>query len=48
MNRLLDLIDNHALKQHVVEPTHPTSMKTLHLLLTSVPTLVSNVRVNLA
>ena len=44
MNRLLDLIDNHALKQHVAEPTRPASMKTLDLVLTSVPTLVSNVR----
>ena len=45
MNRLLDLIDDHALKQHVTEPTRRTSMKTLDLVLTSVPTLVSNVRV---
>ena len=45
MNRLLDLIDNHALKQHVAEPTRPASMKTLDLVLTSAPTLFSNVRV---
>ena len=45
MNRLLNLIDDHTLKQHVAEPTRPASIKTLDLVLTSVPTLVSNVRV---
>ena len=45
MNKLLDLISDHALTQYVSSPTRPASMKTLDLVLSSVPSLVSNVRV---
>ena len=45
MNSLLDLIEDNALTQHVTEPTRPASGKTLDLVLSSSPTLVSNVKV---
>lgn len=43
MNTLLDFIDDHALTQYVSDPTRPASLKTLDLVLSSVPSLVSNV-----
>ena len=42
MNSLLDFIEDHALTQYVTEPTCPASMKTLDLVLLSVPSLVSD------
>ena len=45
MYKLLDLINCHALTQYVTVPTRPGSLKTLDLVLSSVPSLVSIVQV---
>ena len=45
MNKLLDLINDHALTQHVTVSTRPASLKTLDLVLSSVPSLISDVNV---
>ena len=45
MYKLLDLINCHALTQYVTVPTRPASLKTLDLVLSSVPSLVSNAQV---
>ena len=45
MNTLLDFIEDNALTQHVTEPTRPVSLKTPDLVLSSTPTLISDVSV---
>ena len=45
MYRLLDLVNVHALTQYVTVPTRPASLKTLDLVLSSVPSLVSDIQV---
>ena len=45
MNKLLDLINDLALTQHVTMSTRPASLKTLDLVLSSVPSLISDVDV---
>ena len=45
MNKLLDLINDHALTQHVTVSTRPASLKTLDLVLSSVSSLISDVNV---
>ena len=45
MNTLLDFIEENALTQHVTEPTRPVSLKTPDLVLSSTPTLISDVNV---
>ena len=45
MNSLLDFIEDNALTQHVTEPTRPVSLKTPDLVLSSTPTLISDVNV---
>ena len=42
---LLNYIDDHAFSQHVTEPTRPVTQKTLDLVISSKPSLVSNVQV---
>ena len=45
MNTLLDFIEDNALAQHVTEPTRPVSLKTPDLVMSSTPTLISDVNV---
>ena len=45
MHRLLDFIGDHALTQYVTVPTRSASLKTLDLVLSSVPSLVSDIQI---
>ncbi|XP_048583255.1 uncharacterized protein LOC125562943 [Nematostella vectensis] len=46
MQKLLDLISNNALIQHVTKPTRPVSLKTLDLVISSTPALVSDITIH--